>query len=165
MNHCGTIKLETDRLILRRFNVDDAASVFKNWASDDEVTKYLTWSTHQSIDVSREYIDFCMKQYANLSFYQWGILDLPSSMIQVPEGQEWIIEMINNILIEVLSSMAEQERLTIRKRQRQGIDAAKAKGKHLGRPFIQKPNNYEQRMELWYAKKITTFEDNRLQFR
>lgn len=53
------------------------------------------------------------------------------------EGQEWIIEMINNILIEVLSSMAEQERLTIRKRQRQGIDAAKKKGKHLGRPFIQ----------------------------
>lgn len=41
------------------------------------------------------------------------ILDLPSSMIQVPEGQEWIIEMINNILIEVLSSMAEQERLTM----------------------------------------------------
>ena len=52
------------------------------------------------------------------------ILDLPSSMIQVPEGQEWIIEMINNVLIEVLSSMAEQERLTIRKRQKQGIDAA-----------------------------------------
>ena len=47
------------------------------------------------------------------------------------EGQEWIIEMINNILIEVLSSMAEQERLTIRKHQRQGIDAAKKKGKHL----------------------------------
>ena len=43
------------------------------------------------------------------------------------EGQEWIMEMINNILIEVLSSMAEQERLTIRKQQRQGIDAAKKK--------------------------------------
>ena len=43
------------------------------------------------------------------------------------EEQEWIIEMINNILIEVLSSMAEQERLTIRKHQRQGIDAAKKK--------------------------------------
>ena len=54
------------------------------------------------------------------------ILDLPTSMIQVPEGQEWITEMRNNILIEVLSSMAEQERLTIRKRQRQGIEAAKA---------------------------------------
>ena len=66
------------------------------------------------------------------------------------EGQEWIIEMINNILIEVLSSMAEQERLTIRKRQRQGIDAAKKKGKHLGRPI-----------ELWKAKEITTIEASR----
>lgn len=61
--------------------------------------------------------------------------------------------------------MPEQERLTIRKRQRQGIDAAKAKGKHLGRPFIQKPNNHDQIMELWFAKKITIFEDNRLQFK
>lgn len=85
------------------------------------------------------------------------ILDLPSSMIQVPEGQEWIIEMINNILIEVLASMAEQERLTIRKRQRQGIDAAKQKGKHLGRPFI-KPDNYEQVMMKWEQNEIGTLE-------
>ena len=73
MDHFGTIRLETDRTILRRFTVDDAESVFYNWASDDEVTKYLTWPTHQSIDVSRGYIDFCVKGYADLSFYQWGI--------------------------------------------------------------------------------------------
>ena len=59
------------------------------------------------------------------------ILDLPSSMVQVPENQEWIIDMIQNILIEVLASMAEQERLMIRKRQREGIEAAKKKGRHL----------------------------------
>ena len=59
------------------------------------------------------------------------ILDLPSSMVQVPENQEWIIDMIQNILIEVLASMAEQERLMIRKRQREGIEAAQKKGKHL----------------------------------
>lgn len=64
------------------------------------------------------------------------VLDMPTTMINIPEGQDWIIEMINNILIEVLSSMAEQERLTIRKRQSEGIAAAKAKGKHLGRPHI-----------------------------
>ena len=57
------------------------------------------------------------------------ILDLPSSMVQVPENQEWIIDMIQNILIEVLASMAEQERLMIRKRQREGIEAAKKKGR------------------------------------
>jgi len=86
------------------------------------------------------------------------ILDLPTSMIQVPEGQNWIIDMINNILIEVLSSMAEQERLTIRKRQRQGIDAAKAKGKHLGRPFLELPKNTEIVVEAWKAKEIGTNE-------
>lgn len=53
------------------------------------------------------------------------ILDLPSSMVQVPENQEWIIDMIQNILIEVLASMAEQERLMIRKRQREGIETAR----------------------------------------
>ena len=73
MNHLGTIKLETDRLLLRRFTLDDAESVFYNWASDDEVTKYLTWPTHKSIDVSRGYMDFCVKGYTDLSFYQWGI--------------------------------------------------------------------------------------------
>lgn len=60
------------------------------------------------------------------------ILDLPTSLIEVPDGQQWIIEMIQNILIEVLSSIAEQERITIRKRQKEGIEAAKAKGKYLG---------------------------------
>ena len=59
------------------------------------------------------------------------ILDFPSSMIEVDQGQDWIIEMINNILIEVLASMAEQERLTIRKRQREGIDVAKKMGKNI----------------------------------
>lgn len=70
------------------------------------------------------------------------ILDLPTSLIEVPEGQGWILDMIQNILIEVLSSIAEQERLTIRKRQREGIEAAKAKGKHMGRPRLQTPDNF-----------------------
>ena len=73
MNHLGTIKLETERLILRRFTVDDAEAAFQNWTSDDEVTKYLTWPTHQSVDVSRSYMEYCVQGYDNLSFYQWGI--------------------------------------------------------------------------------------------
>ena len=44
--------------------------------------------------------------------------------------------MVTNVLIEVIASIAEQERLTTRKRQREGIDAAKSKGKHLGRPKV-----------------------------
>ena len=83
------------------------------------------------------------------------ILDLPSSMIQVPENQEWIIEMIQNILIEVLASMAEQERLMIRKRQREGIEAAKKKGKHLGRPYLKVPENFDEVYTRWRAGEIT----------
>lgn len=54
-------------------------------------------------------------------------------MIQLPTGQYCVFEMINNILIELLSSISEQEQLTIRQLQVEGIAAAKAKGKHLGR--------------------------------
>ena len=83
------------------------------------------------------------------------ILDLPSSMIQVPENQEWIIEMIQNILIEVLASMAEQERLMIRKRQREGIEAARKKGKHLGRPDLKVPENFDEVYARWKSGEIT----------
>ena len=60
------------------------------------------------------------------------ILDLPTTNIKVPEGQEWIIDMVDNILIEVMASMAEQERITIRKRQAEGIAEAKKRGVYRG---------------------------------
>ena len=90
------------------------------------------------------------------------ILDLPTSMIQVPAGQEWIIEMINNILIEVLSSIAQQERETIRVRQREGIDAAKLAGKNLGRPKVQVPENFKEVIADWHEGKTTAKEAMRL---
>lgn len=86
---------------------------------------------------------------------QVRIIDLPTTMIQMPTGQEWVFEMINNILIEVLSSIAEQERLTIRQRQAEGIAAAKAKGKHLGRPKIDFPSNWDIVFRRWESGEIT----------
>lgn len=83
------------------------------------------------------------------------IIDLPTTMIDLPDGQEWVIEMVNNILMEVLSSIAEQERLTIRQRQREGIEAAKDKGKHLGRPAAVKPDNWEDVYCRWKNNEIT----------
>lgn len=86
------------------------------------------------------------------------VLDLPTTLIDVPEGQEWIMEMVTNILIEVLASIAEQERITIRKRQREGIDAAKKKGKHLGRPMVCAPDNWDKVMMQWKQGEITAKE-------
>lgn len=51
------------------------------------------------------------------------ILNVPTTLIEYPEGQEWVMEMVNNILIEVLGAFAEQERENIRKRQEEGIAA------------------------------------------
>ncbi|MCD7762359.1 MAG: GNAT family N-acetyltransferase [Lachnospiraceae bacterium] len=73
MNHIGTIRLKTDRLILRRFTINDAEEMFNNWASDDEVTKYLTWPTHQNIETTQGYINYCIHGYSESAFYQWVI--------------------------------------------------------------------------------------------
>ena len=86
------------------------------------------------------------------------VIDLPTTMMQLPEGQEWIFEMVNNILIEVLGTIAEQERATIRQRQAEGIAAAKAKGKHLGRPALKIPVDWNEVYASWMAGEITAKE-------
>ena len=74
MKHCGTIRLETERLILRRFTPEDAEAMFRNWASDGEVTKYLTWPAHGSPDVSRAVLEAWSVSYERDDYYQWAIV-------------------------------------------------------------------------------------------
>lgn len=74
MRHCGTQKIETDRLILRRFSVDDAEAMYRNWASDPEVTKYLTWPVHSSAEASRALLEDWVSAYENEKNYQWAIV-------------------------------------------------------------------------------------------
>ena len=83
------------------------------------------------------------------------VIDLPTTMMDLPEGQEWVFEMVNNILIEVLGTIAEQERATIRQRQAEGIEAAKRNGKKLGRPALEFPVNWNEVYGSWKAGKIT----------
>ena len=74
LSHKGTQVIETDRLILRPFTMDDAEPMFRNWASDDEVTKYMTWPTHQSPEVSRMVLSDWTASYAKPDFYNWAIV-------------------------------------------------------------------------------------------
>ena len=60
------------------------------------------------------------------------ILNIPTTLIDFPEGQEWVMDMVNNILLEVMSSIAEEERRKIKTRQAEGIAAAKAGGVKFG---------------------------------
>lgn len=83
------------------------------------------------------------------------VIDLPTTMMELPVGQEWVFEMVNNILIEVLGTIAEQERETIKKRQAEGIEAAKKNGKKLGRPALEFPQNWNEVYTSWINGEIT----------
>ncbi len=73
MNHLGNKRIETDRLILRPFIPEDDIHMFKNWASDPLVTRYLTWAAHQSPSVTRMVIDSWVKRNQEPTFYQWAV--------------------------------------------------------------------------------------------
>ncbi len=83
------------------------------------------------------------------------VIDLPTTMMDLPQGQEWVFEMVNNILIEVLGTIAEQERKTIKARQSEGIAAPKKNGKKLGRPALTYPDNWKKVYADWKDGKIT----------
>ena len=74
LNHKGTKTIETERLILRPFVMEDAEAMYRNWASDDEVTKHLTWPTHGSVEVSRAVLSDWTSHYGEPDFYQWAIV-------------------------------------------------------------------------------------------
>ena len=68
-----TKTIETERLILRKFTNDDINNVYKNYASKDVVTEFLTWETHSSIDVTTEYIsNVVIPSYENEE-YNWAV--------------------------------------------------------------------------------------------
>lgn len=74
MEHQGTIKIETNRLILRKFKIEDADIMYRNWASDDEVTKYLTWPTHKNVNETRSILAGWVERYSDPAFYNWVIV-------------------------------------------------------------------------------------------
>ncbi len=116
---------------------------------DTLIVKSLDRLSRNKADIKNEL------EYFKENGIRLKVLDLPTTMIDYPAGQEWVLDMVNNILVEVLSSIAQQERETIHQRQAEGIAAAKAKGKHLGRPKAEMPGNWFEVMEQWHNGAIT----------
>ena len=119
---------------------------------DTLVIKSLDRLSRNKADIRNEL------QYFKDNNIRLKVIDLPTTMMDLPKGQEWVFDMVNNILIEVLGTIAEQERITIRSRQREGIDAARKNGKHLGRPKTVKPDNWDKVYTEWKSKNITARE-------
>ena len=74
MKDIGTVRLETDRLILRRLELSDATDMFNNWCNDDDVTRYLPWDSHGNISVTNELLDMWVKDYENAYVYRWIVV-------------------------------------------------------------------------------------------
>lgn len=73
IRHQGTKTIETIRLILRKFQVEDAEDMYHNWAKDPEVCKYLLWGPHRDANISRKRIMQWVSNYGMGNSYVWAI--------------------------------------------------------------------------------------------
>lgn len=104
---------------------------------DTLVIKELDRLSRNKTDIKRE-----LEEFKEMGI-RVKILDIPTTLTEFLPEQEWILDMINSILIEFLGSIAENERNKIRSRQREGIEAAKKKNVRFGRPAVEKPDNWD----------------------
>lgn len=81
------------------------------------------------------------------------ITNIPTTMHDYGDD-DWILDMVNNILIEVLSAIAEHERILNHQRQSEGIAAAHSRGVHMGRPYLQLPDNFTFYYNAWKKKEL-----------
>lgn len=94
MTHKGTQNIRTQRLLLRKFSIDDAPAMFKNWASDEIVTKYLTWSPHESVEETKSILQSWCEEYPKTDYYNWAIEFQGQpigniSVVRFSEKHEW----------------------------------------------------------------------------
>ncbi len=109
-------------------------------SGDTLVIKELDRLSRNKADIKRE-----LEVFKDMGV-RVKILDIPTTLTDFPPEQMWVMNMINSILIEVLGSIAENERNKIRARQREGIEAAKKKNVRFGRPSKPLPENWQQVM-------------------
>ena len=92
MNHKGTITIETERLILRKFTTEDIPAAFCNWTGDVKVTEFLRWPTHSNVDITKRILNDWIAEYDKSNFYQWAIvpktLNEPIGTISVVDMDE-----------------------------------------------------------------------------
>ena len=81
------------------------------------------------------------------------VLDMP--ILDTGQGKDLMGTFVADLVIQVLSFGAQNERENIRKRQEQGITAARQRGVHLGRPVIAAPDNFGEMVKKWEKKQLS----------
>jgi DNA invertase Pin-like site-specific DNA recombinase len=85
-----------------------------------------------------------------------AVIDMP--LLDTRNGRDLVGTFLADIVLQILSFVAQNERENIRQRQAEGIKAARARGIHLGRPVKKPPDNFNELANLWVRRKLTTKE-------
>ncbi|MBK1813359.1 GNAT family N-acetyltransferase [Clostridium sp. YIM B02505] len=72
LSHKGTQTLETERLLLHKFKLSDAECMFKNWATDSEVCKFLSWKPQKDLIETKQIVESWVNAYS-FDYYNWAI--------------------------------------------------------------------------------------------
>ncbi|WNX83435.1 recombinase family protein [Agathobaculum sp. NTUH-O15-33] len=144
------IDLESDRNTVR-----NSYQLLKNAAlreGDTLIIKSLDRLSRNKADIKLELL------WLKENGVRLKVVDMPTTMIELSEDQQWAVELINNLLIEAFNSTVVHEYAEHRQRQREGIDAAKAKGIRFGRPPLEKEEEFYRLKKRWLSKEISTRE-------
>ena len=139
----------TDKQSGKNFNRDEYQEMKSILKKGDEVVIHALDRLGRNKEMIKSELDW-FKSHGIIV----RILNVPTTLIEYPEGQEWVMEMVNNILIEVMGAFAEQERENILKRQEEGIAAmpvvnGKKVSKKTGRGFGREKKNPENFKEVY----------------
>jgi DNA invertase Pin-like site-specific DNA recombinase len=85
-----------------------------------------------------------------------AVIDMP--LLDTRNGRDLVGTFLADIVLQILSFVAQNERDNIRQRQAEGIKVARARGIHLGRPAKKPPDNFNELANLWVRRKLTTKE-------
>ena len=147
--HVNAEQIYSDKASGKDFERDGFKNLMKALRKGDTLYIKSIDRLGRNKELIKKYLEQLKKKGVHLK-----VLDIPTTMQDMPAGQEWVIDMINNIILEVYTSIAEHERNSIRARQAEGIAVAKAKGKHLGRPVQELPKAWERYYKQYKAKEI-----------
>jgi RimJ/RimL family protein N-acetyltransferase len=86
--------LKTDRLRLRKIKLSDAEAIFRQYAQDPEVTKYVSWRAHRDLEETREYVRMCLLAWDVGKAFHWVIerredKEVIGMIIARAAGEKW----------------------------------------------------------------------------
>lgn len=134
------------------FNRNAYRKMYKSLQKDDLlVIKSIDRLGRNYHEIQEEWRKITKKKGADIV-----VLDMP--LLDTTKSKDLLGTFIADLVLQLLSFVAENERINIRQRQKEGIAAAKKRGVRFGRPPLVMPENYEDYYKMWESKKITAKE-------